>query len=163
MTRTAIALLQVLGLATPAMANLDKAMEAYNRADFATARKEFRASAKNGEPRAQYSLGLLYIRGQGVKPDLKEVMKWLRKAAGQGDGEARMMLGDLYRKDIPMLRNLVKSYMWLTLAAHKVRGKKRDTTFRMRKQVGARMSQAQIDKANQMARDWRALAKQRRK
>ena len=163
MTRTAIALLLLLGLATPAMASLDKAMEAYNRADFATAHKEFRAAAENGEPRAQFSLGLLYIRGQGVKPDLKEAMKWLRRAAGQGDGEARMVLGDLYRRDIPLLRNLVKSYMWLTLAAHKVRGKQRDMTFAMRKQVGSRMSQAQIDKANKLARDWRELAKQRGK
>jgi TPR repeat protein len=157
MKRTVIAVLLAASLSAPAWADLDKGAAAYRRGDFAAAHAEFLAAARNGEARAQYSLGLLYLRGQGVGQDYSAAMRWLRKAAGQGDGEARMVLGDLHMRDLPSIRDYVKSYMWLTLALAQVRGQKRQITFKMRAVVAAKMTPAEIARAKRMVRDWKAI------
>lgn len=160
MKRTMIALMLAAGLSAPAWADLNAGTAAYRRGDFAAAYREFLAAARQGVARAQFSLGLMYLRGQSVGRDYGEAARWLRKAAGQGDGEAYMVLGDLHMRDIPShprLRDYVKSYMWLTLALAKVRGTKRRTALALRARVAARMIPQQIDRAKRMARDWRAL------
>jgi TPR repeat protein len=40
--------------------------------------------AEQGYAKAQYSLGVMYIRGQGVTQDYKEAFKWVTKAAEEG-------------------------------------------------------------------------------
>ena len=164
MKRTMIALMLAAGLAAglsaPAWADLGAGTAAYLRGDFANAYREFLAAGRQGVARAQFSLGLMYLRGQHVGRDYAKAVRWLRKAADQGDGEAYMVLGDLHMRDIPshpLLRDYVKSYMWLTLALAKVRGTKRRTALALRTQVAARMIQQQIDRASRMAREWRAL------
>jgi TPR repeat protein len=156
MKRSAIAIVLAASLISPAWADLDRGTAAYRRGDFVTAHREFLAPAQKGEARAQFSLALLYLRGQGVAQDTGEAMRWLRKAANRGDGEARLVLGDLYMKGPPP-RDYVKSYMWLILAVANIRGPKRKIAFRLRKQAAAHMTPEQIAQAKKMARDWRAL------
>lgn len=155
MRSTAIAIVLAASLISTAWADLDRGTAAYRRGDFITAHREFLAPAQKGEARAQFSLALLYLRGQGVAQNTPEAMRWLRKAANRGDGEARMVLGDLYMKAGP--QNYVKSYMWLTLGLANIRGSQRNIAHRMRKHVAARMTPEQIAQAKKMARDWRAL------
>jgi len=155
MKRPAIAILLAASLISPALADLDKGTAAYRRSDFVTAHREFLAPAQKGEARAQFSLALLYLRGQGVAQDTTEAIRWLRKAANLGDGEARLVLGDVYMKGPP--RDYVKSYMWLVLALAKARGPQRHLALRLRKYVAQRMTPEQIARAKKMARDWRAL------
>jgi hypothetical protein len=45
---------------------------------------------------AQFNLGMMYDRGNGVPQDFQEEMKWLRLAALQGDAAAQTNLGSLY-------------------------------------------------------------------
>ena len=158
MKRPAIAILLAASLISPASADLDKGTAAYKRGDFVTAHQEFLAPAREGEARAQFSLALLYLRGQGVARDTAVAMRWLRMAANRGDGEARLVLGDLYMRG-PPLRDYVKSYMWLTLALANLRGPKRNIAHRLRKHVAARMTPERIARAKKLARDWRALAR----
>ncbi len=155
MKRPAIAILLAASLISPASADLDKGVAAYKRGDFVTAHQEFLAPAREGEARAQFSIALLYLRGQGVARDTAVAMRWLRMAANRGDGEARLVLGDLYMKG-PQ-RDYVKSYMWLILAVANLRGPQRKIAFRLRKQAAQRMTPEQIARAKQMAQDWRAL------
>ncbi len=42
---------------------------AYRRGDYATAQREFRLLAKQGDAAAQFNLGLMYDKGQGVPQD----------------------------------------------------------------------------------------------
>jgi len=41
-------------------------------------------AASHGDPAAQYALGLMYVRGEGVSQDLNEAVKWWFLAASQG-------------------------------------------------------------------------------
>ena len=52
-----------------------------------------RPLADQGDATAQYDLGLMYAKGQGVPQDYAEAVKWFRKAADQGDASAQYNLG----------------------------------------------------------------------
>ena len=58
-------------------------MDAYKRKDFKEAVRLFRLSAEQGNPRAQYNLGYMYQRAQGVPEDFKEAIKWFRLSVEQ--------------------------------------------------------------------------------
>jgi TPR repeat protein len=45
------------------------------------------------DPDAQFTLGVLYARGQAVEQDDAKAVQWLRKAAVQGHGHAQLFLG----------------------------------------------------------------------
>lgn len=64
--------------------DLEKGLAAAQSGDFATALKEWRPLAEQGNLTAQNNLGLMYERGQGVTQDLAEAVNWYRKAARQG-------------------------------------------------------------------------------
>ena len=49
-----------------------------------------------GHPGAQYSLGLMNIRGQGVKKNPQQGLKWLIAAARKRHALSEAYLGDLY-------------------------------------------------------------------
>jgi TPR repeat protein len=59
----------------------EDALAAYQRGDYATAQRLLRPLAEQGNGRAQFSLGAMYDRGQGVAQDYKEAAKWYRLAA----------------------------------------------------------------------------------
>ncbi len=58
--------------------------EAIDRDDYATALKELRALAEQGDASAQTNLGSMYENGRGVPQDDKEAVRWYRLAAVQG-------------------------------------------------------------------------------
>ena len=53
------------------------------------------SQATNGSESAQYSLGLRYLKGEGVPKDEKQSREWLGKAAAQGSEEAAVALSKL--------------------------------------------------------------------
>jgi len=58
----------------------------------ARALKWYRKAAKRGDATAQYNLGEMYERGQGVTQNNAEAIKWYRKAAKQGSAFAENAL-----------------------------------------------------------------------
>ncbi len=64
--------------------------------DPAKAFEWYRNAAEQGDPRAQYWLGMMYVAGFGVSRDYAKGMDWLTKAAEQGDAEALWHLGNIY-------------------------------------------------------------------
>ena len=66
---------------------------------------------------AQYNLGVLYYKGDGVPKDAGQAAIWLRKAAERGDASAQYHLGLLYHQGEGVPKNLVQSYAWLNLAS----------------------------------------------
>ena len=77
-------------------AGFAEGLAAYDRGDYATAAREYRQAAEQGEARAQTLLGLLYSRGEGVPQDYAEAFKWLHQAAAQGTSRAQGILGGMY-------------------------------------------------------------------
>ena len=57
--------------------------------------KWLQEKAANGDESAQCSLGLRYLKGQGVPKDAKRAREWLGKAAAQGNAEASAALSKL--------------------------------------------------------------------
>ena len=76
--------------------DFDKGLQAYDRGDYAAALREWRPLAEQGNPVAQYSLGVLYIHGQGVPQNYAEAVRWYRMAAEQGYADALNNLGVMY-------------------------------------------------------------------
>ena len=99
MYRTVLTVSLILLLAVPALADYDRGVSALTMGDFVTALEEFREAAKQGNPEAQFDLGLMYERAQGVSEDPAEAALWYRKAAAQGHDLAQKRLGRLARSD----------------------------------------------------------------
>ena len=92
---TAFAVLLVV-LAAPAWAGWNEGVLAYFRGDYATAFREMKPLAEQGHASAQYNLGIMYEKGQGVPQDYAEAVKLFRKAAEQGHADAQYNLGLIY-------------------------------------------------------------------
>ena len=91
----------ILLLASPVLADsvgeqFKRGNDAYNKGNYATALKEWRPLAEQGDAFAQDNLGLMYRKGQGVTQDDAEAVRWYRKAADQGDADAQSFLGVMY-------------------------------------------------------------------
>ena len=71
--------------------------EAYDRKDYRRAFEILKPLAEQGHAEAQYTLGVMYDEGEGVKEDDKEAVKWFRLSAEQGDVKAQFDLADMYR------------------------------------------------------------------
>ncbi len=114
-----LALVVVL-VAAPAWADFKAGEEAYNRDDYATALKEWRALAEQGDAGVQFILGSMYENGEGVPKDYVQAYMWLSLAAAQGHEPAR-----------------------------KARVK----------QLAKKMTLAQFDEAQRLAREWKPKRK----
>jgi TPR repeat protein len=119
----------------------------------------FRKAADQGDPAGQKYLGDMYRNGQGVPRDFAEAVKLYRKAAEQGDGPGQAMLGVVYGEGFDaqpgFYLDLTQAYMWLTLASSRFEGKERDITMALLDRLSAGMSKAAIEKAQQLAREWK--------
>ncbi|HIF9081733.1 TPA: tetratricopeptide repeat protein, partial [Photobacterium damselae] len=59
-----------------------------NNVKFNDTIKELKEVAKQGDAKAQYYLGMMYLEGKGLPQDDKRATHWFQKAAKQGDAEA---------------------------------------------------------------------------
>ncbi|HHV6870517.1 tetratricopeptide repeat protein [Haemophilus influenzae] len=86
--------------------------EAITREDYQTAFKLWLPLAEQGNASAQFNLGNMYRRGQGVKQDNFEAVKWYRKAAEQGNAKAQVLLGLAYLlgKGVQFNKSLAKEW-----------------------------------------------------
>ncbi len=126
---------------------------AYHRGNPATALEIWRPLAEQGNAAAQYSVGYLYHRGEGVLPDLKQAAKWYRKAAKQGDPEAQLNLGLMYAQGEGVPRNYVQAYKWFSLSYLGYEpGEYRDMAFRNRENAASAMTKEQIAEAERLIR-----------
>jgi TPR repeat protein len=74
----------VLSPFTPVAAGpYEDAIAAYNSGDYATALQRLRRLAEHGECVAQYKLGFMYERGQGVIQNLVMAYMWYDLSAAQ--------------------------------------------------------------------------------
>ena len=95
MHRYVLAAVLALSVVRPAAADFADAIEAYDQGDYATTFAESRPLAECGDPDAQYMLGFLYERGEGVEQDLTRAYAWYSLAARQGDAFAARALAAL--------------------------------------------------------------------
>ena len=100
-------------------------------------------------------MGLKYYNGQGVPQDYKEAVKWYRLSAEQGDTLAQGKLGMMYIEGKGVFQDYTLANMWFNLC-----GSSRDEDcIRIKKILEKRMSPSQIEKAQDMARNWKPTKK----
>ncbi len=105
--------------AVPALADFQTGLDAYQKGDYVGAAKEWRPLAEQGDPIAQFNLGLLYLDGHGVPQNPVEAANWFRRAAEQDYTQAQHNLGAMYGSGQGVKRDLIQAYKWLNLCAAK--------------------------------------------
>ena len=81
---------------SPALAQ-DAARAAYEREDYLSAAALYAPRAVQGEPEAQYRMGMMARFGWGMEKDSAAAVGWLRQAADRGHAQAQAELGTMYR------------------------------------------------------------------
>jgi hypothetical protein len=107
----------LLSLTATAQADLRRGLEAFEYGDYATARDELKQIARQGDPRAQYVLGVIYLNGFAAEPDVRAAIDLLAKAAEQGYLQAQMELARIYRSGDGVPQDLAKMAHWYYRAA----------------------------------------------
>ena len=116
--RALAAAILVLSFAVPVVAGpLEDSRAAYERGDFATAERLFRPLAEHGNAIAQYNLGVMYYKGDGVPQSYPDAVFWYRHAAWQGDASAQLELGVMCYKGQGTLQNYAEALTWFRKAA----------------------------------------------
>ncbi len=111
------ALLIAAGMSGSVLAGWEEAVNAYNSGDYATAAKEFRPFAEQGQATAQYILGWIYQTGDGVKQDYSESAKWYAKAADKGNADAQYAVGSYYMTGVGVPQDNRQAMLWFRKAA----------------------------------------------
>jgi len=108
-----------LTAAMPAFADFESGLKAYQKGDYVGAANEWRTLADNGDPIAQFNLGLLYLDGKGVPQNPSEAVNWFRRAAEQDYVPAQHNLGAMYGSGQGVKRDYIQAYKWLDICAAK--------------------------------------------
>lgn len=100
-----------------ASAGFEEGVAALDNKDYATAFKEFKLLASQGDATSQYNLALMYAKGQGVSQNANEAVKWYRLAAAQGSGGAQFNIGLMHKSGLGVSQDYKEAVKWFRLAA----------------------------------------------
>ena len=90
-----------------------QATTAVSAPDFVATKKD----AESGDVIAQYNLGLMYAKDQGVPQDYAEVVKWFRLAADQGYASPQYNLAFMHYNGQGVPQDHAEAVKWYRLAA----------------------------------------------
>ena len=97
--------------------DFDAGKQAADRGDFATALDNWRPLAEAGNANAQFNLGMMYGRGDGVAQDYATAARWFTSAAEQDHVQAQARLGAMYARGLGVPQDDAAAVRWLTRAA----------------------------------------------
>ena len=84
--------------------------------DFDRAIRTYKLAATYGHPAADYGLGVMNVRGQGVRAKPEQGLKWLMKAARKRHAPSEAYLGNLFWKGEFVKQDRTRALMWYMLA-----------------------------------------------
>ena len=87
------------------------------------------SAASLGLVDAQFNLGLMYYKGQGVPQDYEEALRWFKEAAEQGDAQAQYCLGLMYHKGQGVSQDYEEALRWYKEAAEQGDAQALNTTL----------------------------------
>ena len=97
--------------------SLNRGLYALEQGDLTTAFSHFLSLGLQGDPEAQFNLGLCYSEGIGVVANLRKSLEWYVLAASSGYADAQYNLGMMYLEGNGVPQNSHKSINWLSRAA----------------------------------------------
>jgi TPR repeat protein len=98
-------------------ADFEKGYIAFQSGEYATALREWRPLAEQGDAFTQYNLGQMYRKGKGVLQDYKTAVKWYTLAAEQGYADAQFNLGVMCDNGEGIPQDNKTAVKWWKLAA----------------------------------------------
>ena len=106
-------------------------------------------AAEQENAAAQYNLGNMYSKGQGVPQDYKTAVKWYTLAAEQGHAKAQSNLGAMYGMGTGVIQDIVYAHMWFNIAA----SSGFEDGVKARDLFAKEMTPSQLEKAQDLARE----------
>ncbi len=104
-------------VATPASADFDSGVRAYDRGDYETAFEAWMPLARDDDPAAQRNIAHLYRFGLGVAQDFKEAAYWYREASEMGLSGAQANLAIMYLRGQGLPADAERAGYWFGRAA----------------------------------------------
>ena len=106
----------LLATAAPAWADnttqFEQAAAAYQAGNYNQAFRLWQLLAQQGDAEAQYNLGVMYEKGQGVEQNYQQALAWYQKAANQGVAMAQYSLGVMYAKGQGVAQDFQQAKAW---------------------------------------------------
>jgi len=103
----------ILVVATQVWAGpFEDGIKAYDEGKFENALAIWLPLARQGLAAAQFNLGILYEKGQGVTQDFAESARWYLKAAEQGEADAQFKVAALYEHGIGLPLDPERARHW---------------------------------------------------
>jgi len=139
----------------------------YQQGSFDIAKKFWKPLAEEGDCDAQYSMGLLYYSGAGVRRNYEEAVILWREAADQGQGQAQIALGAAYshtgisyvsincKKGCSVEKDLTRGYMWFGLAGKSGSPKEVSIAQKSIERISTQMTSEQIEEAQSEINNWK--------
>jgi uncharacterized protein len=118
------------------------------RQNYQWAANWFERAAKHGHGDAQFALATMYEHGRGVLQDFSKAARLYQASAKAGNKQAHVMLGELYAR----MEKVVLAHKWFNLGA----ADNRSGAAERRDRIATRMTPAQIEQAQRLAREYRA-------
>jgi uncharacterized protein len=100
------------------LAEIDDAIAAYERGDYAAARKGLERTTRAGDAMAARYLAIMHRAGQGVKQSNRQAATYFRRAADAGDLLSQINLAELYESGRGIRRNYPAAADWYRRAAN---------------------------------------------
>lgn len=129
------------------------AISHHTQGRFEAALAQFLPAAEQGNLAAQYHLGLMYARGEGVRKDFAEAARWFGRAADGGHSHSQFILGHMYAKGDGVTVDRAQAHMWFTAAAANGWWKAREARERL---VDAGMTPQEVVEAGKRYRAWQS-------
>jgi len=111
-------------------------------------------SAKKNNPWAQTEIAKLLFAGNGPIQSYQEANEYFLKAAMLGYSEAQMAMAHAHLQGLGAVIDPVAGYAWLNLAASGLSGQARDDAIALREVTAAKMTQAEISRAQATSLEW---------
>ena len=145
--------LAILGICMAVVNAADFAagVEAYQKGDYATALKEWRALADQGGSAAQFNVGLLYFDGKGVPQDFGQAAVWFERSAERDYMKAQRDLGEMYAIGQGVKKDYVQAYKWLNICA----AKGDETCASHRDEIARKLKGSKLAEAQRQSSEWK--------
>lgn len=149
--RGIIALGLAVGVAFPAMAEIEKGRELMESHQFEAAMEELMPAARSGNADAEELIGVMYAMGLGVERDDERAFEWYLRASMKGHPGAQSGIGWYFEVGRGTAVDLVRAYLWYGLSAI---GGDPDAAISI-EDVARKMTPEQIRRAEVLINDYR--------
>jgi uncharacterized protein len=120
----------------------------------AAARAYLKIATAYGHPAAHFALGVMSIKGQGVKQNPQQGLKWLMAAARKRYAPAEAYLGELYWDGHLVQADRTRAVMWYILARQSAQPEENPEIFDRALQLEANVGEDELIEAEARAKVW---------